>query len=67
MNALEAEVLTLVGTRVLEEDDLALLEMQPGLLSDEQVGTLDDVLEVWLALRVDKSSNIRDIDSLGPE
>ena len=43
---------TLVGTRVLEQNDLALLEEQPRLLRDEQVRAFDDPLEVRLALRV---------------
>ena len=34
----------LVRRRVLEEDAAALLERQTGLLRDEQVGALDDVL-----------------------
>lgn len=35
------------------------------MLGKEQVGALDDVLEVWLALWVDKVVDIRDVDGLG--
>jgi hypothetical protein len=35
------------------------------LLGKEQVGALDNVLEVWLALGVDKVRDVRDIDCLG--
>jgi len=38
----------LVGRRVLEHDDLALLEGQASLLREEQVGALDNVLGVRL-------------------
>lgn len=56
---------TLVGARVLEQDHLALLEMETGLLGEEQVGSLHDVLEVGLALRINQGSHIGDIDGLG--
>lgn len=55
---------TLVGARILEEDDLALLEMETSLLGKEQVGALHNILEVGLSLPIDKSSNIRDVDGL---
>lgn len=56
--------LALIGTGILEQNDLALLEVQPRLLREEQVGTFDNVLEMRLALRVNKGSDIRDVDSL---
>ena len=59
------QTLTLVGTRVLEEDNLALLEVQTRLLSEEQVRSLNNVLEVRLALRIHKGSNIRDVNGFG--
>jgi hypothetical protein len=55
----------LVGTRVLEKDDALLFKEQPRLLGKEQVGALDNVLEVWLALGIDKVWNVRDVDCLG--
>ena len=59
------QILTLVGTRVLEEDNLALLEVQTRLLSEEQVRSLNNVLEVRLALGVHEGSNIRDVNGFG--
>jgi len=56
---------TFVSTRVLKEHDLALLKVQPCLLSEEKVCALDDELEVWLAIRVDESRRIGDVDGLG--
>ncbi len=53
---------TLVRTGVLEEDDLALLEDETSLLREEEVGALDDVLEVGLALGIDKRGDVRDVD-----
>ena len=58
---------TLVGARVLEEDDLALLEVQARLLREEQVRALDDVLEMRLSLRIDQRGDVRDVHSLGTE
>lgn len=55
--------LTLVGARVFEKHDLALLKMQTGLLGEEEVGTFNDVLEMWLALGIDERRHIRDIHS----
>jgi hypothetical protein len=55
---------TLVGARILEQDDLALLEIQPRLLRDEQVRAFDDVLEMRLALRIDKRSHVRNVHRL---
>lgn len=55
---------TLVGTRVLEENNLALLKEQSSLLSDEQIRALDDIFEMGFALRVNETSNIRDVHSL---
>jgi hypothetical protein len=34
-------------------------------LREEQVGTLDDVLEVRFALGINQTSNIRDVDGFG--
>lgn len=62
---MEQQILTLVGARVLEQHNLALLKVQPRLLGEEQVGALDDVLEVGLALGVDQRSDVGDVDSLG--
>lgn len=56
---------TLVGARVLKQHDLALLEVQTCLLGEEQVRTLDDILEVRLALGVDKCCDVRHVDRLG--
>ena len=56
--------LTLIGTRVFEQNDLAFLEMQTSLLSQEQIGTLDNEFKVRFAIGVDKRSHVRDIDSL---
>lgn len=55
---------TLVCTRVLEQNNLALLEEQTSLLSDEQVRTLDNILEVGLALGINQTSDIGDVHSL---
>jgi len=52
----------LVGARVFEQDDLTLLEVKASLLREEQVGTLDDVAEVWLALGINESSDVGDVD-----
>ena len=57
--------LTLVRAGILEEDDLALLESQTRLLCEEQVGALDDILEVRLALRVDERRDVGDVNGLG--
>ena len=35
------------------------------MLGEEQVGAFDDVLEVWLALGVDKVRDVRNVDCLG--
>ena len=35
------------------------------MLGEEQVGPFDDVLEVWLALGVDKVRDVRNVDCLG--
>jgi len=35
------------------------------LLGEEQVGAFNDVLEVWLALGVDKVCDVRNVDCLG--
>ena len=58
--------LTLVGTRVLEQHNLALLEVEASLLGEEQVRALDNVLEVGLALGVDQRRDVGDVDSLRP-
>lgn len=62
---MRCERLTLVGTGIFEQDDLALFEIQTGLLCEEEVGTLDDVAEVRFSFRVNKSSDVGDVDSLG--
>ena len=57
----------LVCARVLEEDDIALFEEKTRLLREEQVGALDNVLEVRLALGVDERGDVGDVDSFRPE
>jgi hypothetical protein len=57
---------SLVGTGVFESDDATLFEEETGLLSEEKVGAFDNVLEMRFALRVDESSDIGHVDSLGP-
>lgn len=56
---------TLIGTRVLEKNHALLLKPQPRLLGEKQVGTLDNVLEVRLALRVDELVDIGNVDGFG--
>ena len=56
---------SLVGTRVLVQLDPLGLESLTGLLGDEQVGSLDNVLEVALALGVEKLVDVGQVDSLG--
>lgn len=56
---------TLVGTRVLEQDNFALLEMQASLLGEEEIGTLNNVLEVRLSLGINERRHVRDVNSLG--
>ena len=55
----------LVGARVLEQNDLALLEEETGLLREEEVRAFDDVLEVRLALGIDERGDVGDVDGLG--
>lgn len=55
----------LVRRAVLEQDDTLLLEVETRLLGDEQVGALDDGLEVRLAVRVEEAGDVRDVDRLG--
>ena len=55
----------LVGARILEEDDLALLEEHARLLREEEVGAFDNVLEVRLAVGVNERGDVRDVDGLG--
>ena len=55
---------TFVGAGILEENDPALLERHARLLSEEEVGAFDDVLVVRLALRIDQTSNIRNVHCL---
>lgn len=57
------KITDLVGARVLEQNDTLLLQEQPCLLRKEEVGTFDDVLEVWLAITVDQVGNVGDVDS----
>ena len=54
---------TLIGTGIFEQNDLAFLKMQASLLSQEQIGTLDNVLEVGFAVGVNKRSHVRNVDS----
>jgi hypothetical protein len=54
-----------VGARILEQDDLPLLEVKTSLLCQEQIGAFNDVFEMRFAVSVDKSRHIRDVDSLG--
>lgn len=55
-------LLTLVGTGVFEQNDLAFLEMQTSLLGQEQISTLNNVFKVRFAIGVDKCSHVRNID-----
>ena len=55
-------LLTLVGTGVFEQNDLASLEMQTSLLGQEQIRTLNNVLKVRFAIGIDKRSHVRNID-----
>jgi hypothetical protein len=55
----------LISTGVLEQDNTTLLQEQTCLLGNEQVGTLDDVLEVGLSIVIDQARDVRDINSLG--
>ena len=48
----------------LEEDDLALLDEQSGLMRDEELCALDDALEFRLAASVTEGRDVRDADSL---
>ena len=59
------ELHTLVSTRVLEENNFALLEMQASLLGEEKVGTLNDVFEMGLPLSIDQCRHVGDVDSFG--
>ena len=52
----------LVRRGVLEEHDLALLEVETRLLGEEEVRALDDVLEVRLALGIEETSDVRDVN-----
>ena len=55
---------TLVGTRIGEENDALSLELNSCLLGDEQIGALDNVLEVRFAFCVRQRSNVGYVDSL---
>jgi hypothetical protein len=55
---------TLVGTSVLEENNLSFLKVETSLLSDEEIRAFHDVLEVGDTFGVDKLCNIGDIDGL---
>jgi len=55
----------LVRRTILEKDDASLLEIQTSLLSEEEVGSLDDDLEVGLSLRVEESGDVGDVDRFG--
>lgn len=55
----------LVRARVLEQNHTALLQIQPRLLRNEQVCTLDNILEVWLSVVVDQARHVRNVNSLG--
>ena len=56
---------TLVGARILEEDDFAFLEIETRLLSQEEVGALNDIFEVRFAIAVDESRHVGDVNSFG--
>jgi hypothetical protein len=56
--------LTLVGTRVLKEDNFALLEVEASLLREEEIGTLNHVFEVGLALLIEERIHVGDVDGL---
>jgi len=58
----QKQIRTLVGTRILEQHNLALLKVQARLLRQEEVGTLHNVLEVGLALGIDERSHVGDVD-----
>ena len=55
---------SLVGTRVLVKLDSLGFESLTGLLSDEQVGSLHNVLEVTLALGVEQLVDVGQVDRL---
>jgi hypothetical protein len=55
----------LVGAWIFEEYDSLLLEPKTGLLREEEVGTLNYVLEVGLAIGIEKVRNVGDVDSFG--
>ena len=55
---------SLVGTRVLVELDSLGFESLTGFLRDEQVGALDNVLEVALALGVEQLVDVGQVDRL---
>lgn len=52
----------LVGARILKEDNALLFQEQSRLLGKEQVGALDDILEIWFTVRVDQVRYVRDVD-----
>jgi len=56
---------TLIGARILEDDDFAFLKIETRLLSQEEVGALDDVFEMWLAITIDEPCHVGDVDSFG--
>ena len=57
--------LALVCAGILEQDDLAFLQIESRLLCEEQVCTLDNVLKVGFSLCIAQRSNVGYIDGLG--
>ena len=53
---------TFVGAGVFEDDDLPLLEMQTSLLREEEIGTLNNVLEMGFAVSINERRHIGDVD-----
>ncbi|KAI3480571.1 hypothetical protein L1887_57291 [Cichorium endivia] len=59
------DVLVKVDVAGVGANDAALLELETRLPGDEQVGTLDDVLEVRLSILVKELVDVGDVDRLG--
>ena len=58
---------TLVGTRILEQDYLSFFQVKACLLRKEEIRSFDNILEMWFALRVDESRDVRDVNGLRAE
>lgn len=56
---------TLVCARILEQNDLAFFQVEARLLREEEIGSFYYVLEVGLALRVNKRRHVRDVYCFG--